>query len=129
MTKNIHNIIYEQINQLTGGLENFNPSEGYLRLKAKGFMDLHVERIPPDTISISHYYKENGDLISDPDMLVKIDLENQTAEALTFQNSYIYQEVYPLYPDTTKFDQKLKDDLNLFLSEWLNILKNQGFYQ
>ncbi|MFA6990219.1 MAG: DUF1249 domain-containing protein [Candidatus Gastranaerophilaceae bacterium] len=92
-------------------------------------MDLHVERIPPDTISISHYYKENGDLISDPDILVKIDLENQTAEALTFQNSYIYQEVYPLYPDMTKFDHKLKDDLNLFLSEWLNNLRNQGFYQ
>ena len=46
-------------------------------------------------IAISHYYKHpSGDMIADPDMEVRVNRKTETAEALTYQDTYGYQEVY-----------------------------------
>jgi len=50
--------------------------------------------------------------------------KNKMAEALTLQNSYIYQEVYPT---PTTFYHKLKKQLNSFLNSWLNNCIQQGY--
>ena len=126
MKKTIHHHIYNHLDKLSGGLLKFVSSpNGYLKLKCSGYMDLVVERIGSNEISLTHYYVQNGDLCCDPDMQIRIDFDNKTAEALTFQNWMIFQEVYP-EPD--KVNMKLKKELNSFLIFWLKNLKNQGFY-
>ena len=101
-----------------------------LKLKSSGYMDLSVEILEKTSdyirISMTHYGEQNGDLMADPDMEIKIYKEHQTAEALSFQNDYIgiYQVVYP---EAGIVNLKLKKELNDFLGTWLNNLKIQGF--
>jgi uncharacterized protein YqiB (DUF1249 family) len=84
-------------------------------------MDLNVDRLSKDTIALAHNGIQNGDVMADLDVEVRIYPESKSAEALTFQNDYlgIHQEVYP---ETGKYYPKLKKELNEFLSDWLKNL-------
>lgn len=99
----------------------------YRKIKVDGFMPLVVEEIGENEYSLAHYYEQNGDLMRDPEITVKVYPEMGMAEALTYtQDSLgIYQEVY-LEPG--KYYPKLKKELNSFLGMWLDNLKKQGFY-
>ena len=125
----IYEQIYSKIDDLTGGIENFLKKEdGYMELKSKGFMDLNVDRLDEDRIAMAHNYIQNGDVMADPDMEIRIDVKRKVAEALTFQQDSlgIYQVVYP---EPGKVNSRLKKELNLFLNQWLNNLEKQGFYK
>jgi hypothetical protein len=93
-------------------------------------MDLSIELLEknPESISISltHYGEQNGDLMADPDMEIRIYSEYKTIEALSFQNDYIgiYQRVYR---EPNRVNIRLKEELNQFLNTWLKNLNNQGF--
>jgi uncharacterized protein YqiB (DUF1249 family) len=91
-------------------------------------MDLNVDRLSKDTIALAHNGIQNGDVMADPDVQVKIYPEMKAAEALTFQNDYlgIYQEVYP---EPGKYYPKLKKELNEFLSDWLKTMIEVQKYQ
>ena len=124
----IYEDIYRKIDKLTGGIEKFLESEeGYMKLKSGGFMDLSIDVLNGRGIAMAHNFVQNGDLMADPDMEIRIDVENKVAEALTFQQDSlaIYQEVYP---EPGMVNVRLKRELNSFLNQWLNNLKMQGFY-
>lgn len=99
-------------------------------LKSGAYMDLVVEVLDQDekytTISLAHYGKQNGDLMSDPEMVLRVHRESFMVEALTFTNHYVgvYHEVYPT-PETVNL--RYKKELNSFLGTWLKNLKDQGF--
>jgi len=105
------------------------------RLRAGGFMDLVVEVLlaSPENgtliLSLCHYFEQNGDLCQDPEMEVRVFLPNGerpgTVEALTFQLAIppIYQRVYP---EPGKVIPLLRQQLNIFLGQWLRNLKEQG---
>lgn len=99
---------------------------GHKKLKSEGFMDLVVEVVGENIISLAHYYEQNGDLMADPEMEIRIYPELQMPEALTFRNDGvgIYHEVYV---GANHFYPKLKKDLNEFLSMWLENIREQGF--
>jgi len=127
--KMIYEQIYSKIDDLTGGIEDFLKKEdGYMELKSKGFMDLNVDRLDEDRIAMAHNYIQNGDVMADPDMEIRIDVKRKVAEALTFQQDSlgIYQVVYP---EPGKVNPMLKKELNLFLNYWLDNLEKQGFYK
>lgn len=126
MTRDIYSLIYHKLDRVTGGLDKFMRSKGYKKLKASGFMDLVIEKIGKDTISLTHYYECMGDLIPDPDITVKIYPDKKMAEALTYQDGLRYQEVYP---EENKVNLKIKKSLNTFLNQWLIVLNKQGFYK
>jgi hypothetical protein len=42
--------------------------EIYLKLEQDNFMPLVLEKHEPHVFSLSHYYVQNGDLMSDPDV-------------------------------------------------------------
>jgi len=47
-------------------------------------------------LALSHYYNHpSGNLIPDPDMTLQVLREDQTAEALTYQDMYRDDVVYP----------------------------------
>ena len=104
------------------------------RSKSDGYMDLVYERLEymedlltPGSIAISlaHYFKQNGDLCQDPEMVVLVYPESRQAEAFSFQQAIpsIYQEVYP---EPGKVAPKAKEALNGFLGTWLENLVHQG---
>lgn len=108
---------------------------GCRRSVSGGFMDLVVERLPhldttvtnhPGQVySMAHYFEQNGDLCSDPEMTFIVYPELETAEALTFQQAIppLYQEVYP---SEGLANITYKRQLNTFLKTWLNALRQQG---
>ncbi len=90
-------------------------------------MDLHFDRLEKNggvfKIALSHYYKHpSGDMIPDPDMTMQIDTVAQTVEALTYQDIYRYDEVYP----DGEVDQPVRKSLNTFLAHWLQNCIDQG---
>jgi len=124
--------IYNKLDELLNLQKLLNHNTGFnLKLKSAGYMDLSIEillKTPEYTIiSMTHYGKQNGDLMADPDMEIKIYSKNKMAEALSYQNDYmsIFQVVYP---EIGKVNLKRKTELNHFLCEWLNNLKIQGFH-
>jgi uncharacterized protein YqiB (DUF1249 family) len=123
MKKTIYETNYERLNKILGGLLETMDFES-IKLESKGFMDLHIDKIGENEISLTHYYKQNGDTCPDPDMQIKVHPEMKMIEALTYQDSFSYQEVYPkpgyVYP-------ALKKQLNSFLRKWLINLTKQGF--
>ena len=125
MKKTIYETNYERLNKILGDLLDTMEFE-HVKLESKGFMDLHVDKISDDKIAIAHNYVENGDVIPDPDMQLRVIRCGDTnfLEAMTFQNRLMYQEVYP---KTGWFDPKLKRELNSFLRQWLTNLKKLGF--
>lgn len=121
----VYETIYKQLLILIPNIWEMNLGENQTS-KATGFMNLHLDILAKDehstTISLAHYYEQNGDLVSDPDMEIKI-YKYGMAEALTYQDSYIFQRVYP---EANKAIPKLKKQLNTFLSLWLKNCIQQG---
>ncbi len=116
------------------------------RLKAPGFMNLVVERLPDChetggiVLSLAHYFRLNGDLCQDPEMTVRLFPPGLTAlqqlapspdpglgraEALSFQQASppIHQRIYP---EPGSYYRSLRRDLNDFLGLWLRNLQDQG---
>ena len=93
-----------------------------------GFMNFNLDILQRKgdvlRIAISHYYKhQSGDMIPDPDMEILVNRKAGTAEALTYQDTYIYQEVYA---EDGSCNESLQHSLNKFLLMWLNNLYEQG---
>ncbi len=92
------------------------------------FMDLNLDilqRAPEKIIiALSHYYKHpSGDMIADPDMEIAVYPSQQFAEALTYQDGFVYQSALL---DSGQVNEKLQRELNDFLSQWLTNLIEQG---
>jgi len=100
----------------------------YRKIQVPGYMPLVVEKIGDNEYSLAHYYEQNGDLMCDPEITIRVYPSMKMVEALTYQqdNLGIYQEVYP---EPGKFYPHLKRELNSFLGMWLRNLKDQGFYK
>lgn len=97
----------------------------YMKLRASGYMDLVIERVGEDRISLSHYYEQNGDLMADPDMEILIDTEKEILQAVTFQQDAL--GIYHCAYDGGKItDGFLADELDDFLEDWLRNIKVQG---
>lgn len=133
----IYELIYRKLNKLIPDLENLQAGDARKSSGGDAFMDLNLDVLHKTTdyiiIALSHYYKQNGDMIADPDMEIKIYNKNRAmAEALTYQDSFGYQRVYP---DANHVKLKLQKSLNSFLNTWLRnclqqkhklILNNEG---
>ena len=96
--------------------------------EAPGFMNFNLDILQRKgdvlRIAISHYYKhQSGDMIPDPDMEILVNRKAGTAEALTYQDTYGYQEVYS---EDGACNKHLQCSLNEFLLMWLSNLYEQG---
>ena len=125
MALTIYERIFRNLEKILGDL---NEIPEYQKFKASGFMDLNVDMLYGEeesiTIALSHYFRQNGDMIPDPDMEVRIYPEMKMAEALSYQDSFGYQQVYP---SPSQVNLKAKKDLNVFLNQWLSNIIDQGF--
>jgi hypothetical protein len=133
MKKMVYHTSYDKLQKI-GIIDNtgkLNFSGDYLKLKNSPYMDLNINRLYTDKektirISLAHNFIQNGDLMADPDMEIRIYPELKMVEALSYRldSMGIYQVVYP---DPEHVIPKLKKDLNRFLNQWLSNIINQGF--
>ena len=117
--------IYKRLVRVIPNLYSINESG---KSEAPGFMDFNLDILQRKgdvlRVAISHYYKHpSGDMIPDPDMEVMVNRKSETAEALTYQDTYGYQEVYS---EDGSCNESLQCSLNEFLLMWLNNLHEQG---
>ncbi len=82
------------------------------------FEPLSVGYIGNNCFSIMHTFVQNGDLMRDPDIVVKVDRENQTISAVSYENSSL-----GIYEELNELD-KIKD-CNIFLETWLKNIEQQ----
>ena len=119
---------YSQLIELCPDLRELKHGD-YRKSVSGGFMDLHLDVLSRTEkelrIALSHNYRQNGDTIADPDMEIRVYLIPgwEKAEALTYQDSLRYDEVYP---EPNLVNLRVKKSLNAFLTQWLKNLKDQG---
>ena len=119
MNTSIYKSIYKKLDKL--GILDVKTTK---IMKSKGFMDLHIDRLNKNRYSLTHYYEQNRDLVPDPDMEIRVSHKDKMAEALTYQDSLSYKEVYP---EEGGVNIALRKSLNKFLDIWLSNLIKQGF--
>jgi len=99
---------------------------GKSKLHSDALMDLNLDVLSRQNhivrIALSHYYKQNGDMIADPDMEIIINTKLMTANAMTYQDSMIFQSA----EQEGGINQKLVNSLNEFLNQWLQNCIDQG---
>ena len=103
----------------------------WLKIENSPYMTLNLDIISvgekDNIIAMAHNFIQNGDVMADPDMEIKIIPSMKMVEALTYRldSMGINQRVY--YPESGKYDPKIKKELNSFLNKWLKSLLDQGF--
>ena len=99
--------------------EFMEKNHSYERYESGVFEPLSVEWIDSNMISLMQTYVQNGDLMYDPDVVLKVDFENETVNVVSLENSGlgIYQE----YSDGSKG----QNDTNSLVVEWLNNIEMQ----
>ena len=108
------------------GKSNQSEDSGYMPFVIEGLdKDSHGRYI----LSFAHYYVQNGDLMCDKSMEVRLDVKQGTIEALSFKQDGIFdnsvKDVYiekdgKLHVNTTQ-----KNNQNSFLNKWTNNLVQQ----
>ncbi len=128
----IYQTIFKELSKIIN-IETLKQLE-HLKFKSSGFMDLNFDFLRVDNqnryvIAISHYYKQNGDMIPDPDMEIRIDYSwsPPTCEALTFQDTNLYQEIYPIVDNVEMVNPIWKKSLNNFLLYWIKKIQRQNY--
>jgi hypothetical protein len=128
-------LIYEQLEKifkLIGkSYKDMHQGES-IQLESPGLMDLVVSRLTDDVIALEHNYIQNGDLMVDPRIDIKIhEYTNdiKMAEGLNYEqhNLGIYQEVYSIIDGKRCVNTRLKKEVNSFLLEWLNNIEIQSY--
>ena len=96
----------------------------YLKLKLKGSMNLSVEWIEENKISIMHTYIQNGDLMRDPDIEIMVDSESKMLFPKTYRQDSlgIFQDI-----ELTNNKLKLSTELSEFLNTWLKNIEIQNY--
>ncbi|MCU0631805.1 MAG: hypothetical protein MUC66_02380 [Methanolinea sp.] len=85
---------------------------------------LCIDRLSQDVYALSQNPEVDGVMVADPDMEVKVDRLQKTAEPLTFQAGDTRRVVYTA---PGKVDLKARNELSRFLDTWLSDLIQKGF--
>jgi len=121
---------YRRIRALCPDIELLEPGATRTSNPGDPYMPLVLEVLSRDakwlTISLGHYYEQNGDTMSDPDMEVRVSLDPAwpAAEAMNYTLSglSVFREVYP---SPGMVNPAAKRELNAFLETWLKNIKAQ----
>ena len=108
-------------------------SKGYLKLDntSGAFMPVIVERVFThsgfeEVYSVSHYGKQNGDLMADPDMT--FGLKESKFYPLSFRNDYVgvdQEVIRDREAAAPQINLKLQHELTEFADQWLQNIVDQ----
>lgn len=103
--------------------------DGYYRSRVAGDCDLHLEILERSrytiTMSLSYFFEEKGTRIADPDMKVRIYLDGQMAESMSFTGDHRHAELRRLCrAHRHELDKRWRR--NVVLNKWLEFLMDRG---
>lgn len=100
------------------------------------FMPVSIERLSTgvsfgpiqiDIYSLTHYFKQNGDLVPDPDMTFAVSqTDSKTILPFSYQDQFGFQE--GIYKDSSgawKISKRIQQDHASFAGIWLKNIKQQ----
>jgi hypothetical protein len=100
-----------------------------------GIMPLVVEKLgqpidflsaPHQIYSFAHYYTQNGDLVSDPDMTFAVNINHpEFVIPFTFQDSFKYSEAIFIREGRWIIKERLQADLASFANSWMKNIRWQ----
>jgi phosphoribosylformylglycinamidine (FGAM) synthase PurS component len=93
------------------------PMHDYWEVEVPGYMDLTIERVADNHISVSHNYLQNGDVMRDPEIVFEI------------ENTHWKPIEYVQDPMIAQYDPDGLDQVESFASQWGDNLKQQGFIE
>lgn len=100
----------------------------YIRFEAgESFMPLTIQLIDENRIAVSHSYKQNGDLMCDPEMEFVIDKENESLSARTYRQDGLNLYQTNENSDYEVINHSLEKELNLFAGQWFRNIRDQGY--
>lgn len=89
------------------------------------FMPLVLEKLTRNTFAMTHYYRQNGDLVTDPEIVYLFDVEKNALVPLTFENGSL--GLYENVIEEGKIIDGLVYELQHFSSTWLDNISMQGY--
>ena len=110
-------MIFARLQQMGIIDESGKMQADYMKFISSGLMPLNVDKLTYDTIALAHNGKQNGDVMADPDMEVRIYPEMKMAEALTFRNDYMgdlsrsISRAWEILSETQEGAQRLSEQL------------------
>ena len=118
----LYQSIYKKLVQIGILNNNGKMPHMYMKFTCDGMMGLNCDRLTNSMIAIAHNGLLNGDVMADPDVQIVIYPGKKEAVGITFQNDYmgIYQDINA----TGKVNEKLKNEINIFLDDWLSNIIN-----
>jgi hypothetical protein len=98
------------------------------KLEKEPYQTLHIDVLERGsdfvTIALAHYFEQNGDMVPDPDMEIRLNLTTHTAVPMSFQNSLVYTRVED---ENGQPNPKALASLTSFLASWVrNIAEQHG---
>lgn len=98
----------------------------YIKYNVPGMEDLHVE-MNGDVLTICQTYEQNGDLMYDPRIDLKVDYDNQKVIPLSFENSGM--GVYEEYSSelTPEIAKQMNDVLDFMDNTMLENIEKAGY--
>jgi hypothetical protein len=98
----------------------------YMKVKNPPYMSLVIENNDGRTISVTHYFILEGDLVPDPDMVFLV--EGKAWSPMSYQNQMVYTEAMHYGEDgRLRINPRAVRDLRSFANTWATNLKQQGF--
>lgn len=91
--------------------------EDHIEVAVDGFMPLVIEKLAEDRVSVAHYYTQMGDLMSDPEIVFRVEGSEWVPVEYT-QHPHIYQHNESGLPGAADF-----------ANAWSRKLKRQGFVE
>jgi hypothetical protein len=117
----------EKILNSYGVLNEFQSAEDYaVKIASNGFMPLCIEK-HGKTVTITHYYEQNGDLIADPDMeFTDLGGKDWLPTAIQHSTGQYYRAAI-FENGSWKYFPRMMRDLQSFSRMWARNLLSQGF--
>ena len=69
--------------------------------------------------------KDRESLYKAPEMIIRVYHDAKTAEVVSYQNQKYFKAIYQI-PNKFMYHRDEKEQLNLFLADWLNLCINEG---
>lgn len=103
--------------------------DGYYRSRVAGDCDLHVEILERSrytiTLSLSYFFMDGDTRIADPDMKVRVYLDGQLAEAMSFCGDHRHAHLRRLFR-AHRHELDKRWHRNIVLNKWLDFLADHG---
>jgi uncharacterized protein YqiB (DUF1249 family) len=103
--------------------------DGCYRSRVAGECDLHLDILERErytvTLSMTYYFANESGSVADPDMLVRVYLDGQLAEAMSLGKNYRHVQFRRRYR-ACRAELGERWTRNVILNKWLEYLMDQG---